>query len=286
MKKNRLYLSVAIALTTILVGCNPSTTTVKTPTLNTEIDSLNYAYGLANGADLKMYVLQGEDSTGEKTKQLLAGVQDAMQGEDSKMSTTGTQFGTWLNGQKEAGLLGDTLLTINYDLIRQGVVNGVKGETTQMTVAQANEYLSNTMKARQEVQLEKQYKEKKEENIKFLEDNKDKDGIVTTASGLQYQIVKKGKGATPTAQNVVKVHYTGKLIDGTTFDSSVERGEPIDFPVNQVIPGWTEGLQLMNVGSKYTLYIPYNLAYGAQGNPSIPPFSTLIFDVELLDIVQ
>lgn len=286
MKKNKLYLSAVIALTISLVGCNQTTTTVKIPTLKTEIDSLNYSYGLANAADLRYVVIQGEDSTGEKVQQLLAGVKDAMKGENSKMKTTGTQFGTWLNRQKKEGLLGDTLLKINYDLIRQGVVNAAKGKATQMTVEQANEYLSKTMQARQEAQLEKQHKEKKEENRKFLAENKTKDGVITTPSGLQYQVVKKGKGDIPTAQSVVKVHYTGKLIDGTVFDSSVERGEPIDFPVNQVIPGWTEGLQLMPVGSKYTFYIPYELAYGAQGNSSIPPFSTLIFDVELLDIVK
>ncbi|MEW9150596.1 FKBP-type peptidyl-prolyl cis-trans isomerase [Acinetobacter indicus] len=114
----------------------------------------------------------------------------------------------------------------------------------------------------------------------FLTENAKQAGVQTTASGLQYKITQQGNGKQPTASSVVKVHYTGKLVDGKVFDSSVERGEPIEFPLNQVIPGWTEGLQLMKEGSKATLYIPSQLGYGEQGVPGmIPPNSTLIFDV-------
>lgn len=119
----------------------------------------------------------------------------------------------------------------------------------------------------------------------FLAENAKKSGVKTTASGLQYLITQQGTGKQPTASSVVKVHYTGKLVDGTVFDSSVARGEPIEFPLNQVIPGWTEGLQLMTEGSKATLYIPAALGYGEQGVPgTIPPNSTLIFDVELIEV--
>lgn len=118
----------------------------------------------------------------------------------------------------------------------------------------------------------------------FLIENAKQPGVKTTASGLQYKITKEGTGKTPTAASTVKVHYVGKLTNGTEFDSSIKRGEPIKFPLNQVIPGWTEGLQLMKEGGKATLYIPAELAYGAQGTPGIPPNSTLIFDVELLEV--
>lgn len=122
---------------------------------------------------------------------------------------------------------------------------------------------------------------------KFLTDNKGKDGVKTTDSGLQYKVEKEGDGAQPKADDTVKVHYTGKLIDGTVFDSSVERGEPVTFKVQEVIPGWIEGLQLMKIGGKYTFYIPSKLGYGEFGaGPSIPPNSVLIFDVELLDIIK
>lgn len=121
---------------------------------------------------------------------------------------------------------------------------------------------------------------------KFLKENANNKSVYTTNSGLQYRIVKKGEGRKPTAKNMVRVHYTGTFIDGKKFDSSYDRGNPAEFYVNQVIPGWTEGLQLMNVGSKYIFYVPSELGYGDRINGEIPPGSTLIFEVELLDIVK
>lgn len=122
---------------------------------------------------------------------------------------------------------------------------------------------------------------------KFLEENGKKENVITTASGLQYEVEKEGTGAQPTAEDEVTVHYTGKLINGQVFDSSVNRGEPATFPLNRVIPGWTEGVQLMKEGAKYTFFIPSDLAYGPQGVPgAIPPHSTLIFDVELIKVVK
>ena len=135
---------------------------------------------------------------------------------------------------------------------------------------------------------EETYNDNKVAGEKFLEENKTKDGVKVTESGLQYIVEKEGSGEKPTASSKVKVHYTGTLIDGTVFDSSVERGEPTEFGVGQVIKGWTEGLQLMPVGSKYKFFIPQELAYGAfprKGGP-IKPFSALVFEVELLDIVK
>lgn len=127
----------------------------------------------------------------------------------------------------------------------------------------------------------------KEEGKKFLEENKKKTEVKETASGLQYVVEKEGTGVQPGASDEVTVHYTGKLLDGTVFDSSVNRGEPATFPLNRVIPGWTEGVQLMKEGAKYTFFIPSDLAYGAQGVPNaIPPHSTLIFDVELIKVVK
>lgn len=125
----------------------------------------------------------------------------------------------------------------------------------------------------------------REKGEAFLLENAKKNGIKVTASGLQYEVIKKGRGEHPTASSTVKVHYTGTTINGEIFDSSVERNEPISFPLNAVIPGWTEGVQLMNVGAKYRFYIPQELAYG-QNSPTalIPPYSVLIFEVQLLEI--
>lgn len=138
--------------------------------------------------------------------------------------------------------------------------------------------------ARQEEELKKQYAPQIEAGQKFLDENKAKEGVVTLPDGLQYKIVKEGTGAKPAATDVVKIHYHGTLLDGTVFDSSVDRKEPATFNVSAVIKGWTEVLQLMPVGSKWQVYIPYDLAYGAQDRGTIKPFSTLIFDIELLDI--
>ncbi len=131
----------------------------------------------------------------------------------------------------------------------------------------------------------KQYESIKAEGENFLAENAKRPEVKTTASGLQYEVITEGKGQKPTETDIVKVHYKGTLIDGTVFDSSYDRGEPTEFPLNGVIRGWTEGLQLMSVGSKYKLYIPYQLAYGERGAGGvIQPYSALIFDVELLEI--
>ena len=129
-------------------------------------------------------------------------------------------------------------------------------------------------------------KENLDKGIAFLAENAKKEGVKTTASGLQYEVIKEGEGAKPKSTDEVRVHYHGTLIDGKVFDSSVERGEPTEFPLNRVIPGWTEGVQLMSKGSKYRFFIPYDLAYGDRGaGADIKPYSALIFEVELLDIL-
>ena len=144
------------------------------------------------------------------------------------------------------------------------------------------------VKASQKAVTDKvKYKDYIEQNEAFLAKNKEKAGVTTTASGLQYEVIKMGTGPKPTAQNTVKVHYVGTLIDGTEFDSSVKRKEPATFPVSGVIPGWTEALQLMPVGSKFKLCIPASIAYGPTGaGQLIKPYSTLVFEVELLEIVK
>jgi len=138
--------------------------------------------------------------------------------------------------------------------------------------------------AKQQAKSAQKSAESKAKGAAFLAENKKKEGVITTPTGLQYKIIKYASEEHPKATDVVKVHYHGTLIDGTVFDSSVERKEPATFPLNRVIPGWTEGVQLMTLGSKYIFYIPSNLAYGDREAGSIPPGSTLIFEVELLEI--
>ena len=146
---------------------------------------------------------------------------------------------------------------------------------------------SSTKQATEEAAAEygQQIKDNKTLGREFLEENAKNDSVVQTTSGLQYMVLKEGTGAKPGPTDKVTVHYTGRLIDGTVFDSSVERGEPATFPLNAVIPGWTEGLQLMSEGAKYRLFIPSELAYGSKGaGDQILPNSTLIFDVELIKV--
>jgi FKBP-type peptidyl-prolyl cis-trans isomerase FklB len=169
-------------------------------------------------------------------------------------------------------------------LVKQGLINGMKGSNIKMTPQEASGYLQSTMQSLQEKKMEKQYGANKEAGENFLRENAKKPGVITTPSGLQYEIIKKGNGPMPTDSSKVKVHYHGTLIDGTVFDSSVERNEPAEFYVNQVIKGWTEALKLMPVGSKFKIYVPYQLAYGSANQGKIKPFSMLIFEVELLSI--
>jgi FKBP-type peptidyl-prolyl cis-trans isomerase len=170
----------------------------------------------------------------------------------------------------------------NVDLLIKAFSTAMKGDSALMAKEFANNYFRSYMMAAQA----KDVAVKKEAGEKFLAENKTKEGVKTTASGLQYIVLKEGTGVKPNAVDTVVVHYTGTLVDGTKFDSSIDRGEPITFPLNGVIKGWTEGVQLMTVGSKYKFFIPYSLGYGEQGagNGVIPPYSTLIFEVELLNV--
>ncbi|HEX9826082.1 MAG TPA: FKBP-type peptidyl-prolyl cis-trans isomerase [Flavobacteriaceae bacterium] len=179
---------------------------------------------------------------------------------------------------------------IDSELFIQGYMNVLDSTNILIKEENAQQVLTAYFQKKQAEKMKKQQEEaEKEKGVgeKFLEENKSKEGVKVTESGLQYIVLKEGTGAKPTAESKVKVHYHGTLIDGTVFDSSVDRGEPTEFGVGQVIRGWTEGLQLMSVGSKYKFFIPQDLGYGArQAGEKIKPYSTLIFEVELLEIVE
>lgn len=172
------------------------------------------------------------------------------------------------------------LTDLNYELLIKGMTDQ-KDSVGAMEMQEAEAYIQQVMTKKQEAKAAIE----KEAGINFLAENKTKPGVMSTASGLQYQVISEGTGKKPMATDMVTVHYHGTTIDGTVFDSSVDRGQPASFGLNQVIPGWTEGVQLMSVGSKYKFFIPENLAYGAQSpSPVIKPYSTLIFEVELISI--
>lgn len=202
-----------------------------------------------------------------------------------KYNTTELRVSYGVGRQMGEQLASNPFDGVDADAVAQGVLDALNGKESQVPRSALEEdfrIVGTRMQAKQEQQAKAQAKV----GELFLAENAKKDGITVTESGLQYEIITAGTGEKPTAQSRVKTHYHGTLIDGTVFDSSVQRGEPIDFPVGGVIAGWTEALQLMPVGSKWRLYIPHNLAYGERGaGASIAPFSALIFDVELLDIV-
>jgi len=172
---------------------------------------------------------------------------------------------------------------LNSDMMSAGIAAALSGKDAKMDAATANQIVQSFMQKQQE----SAGAEAKKEGADFLAANKSKPGIKTTASGLQYEVLREGTGASPVATDKVNVHYHGTLINGKVFDSSVDRGEPISFPLNGVISGWTEGLQLMKEGGKTRFFIPENLAYGSRGaGADIKPYSALIFEVELLNIVN
>ena len=161
-------------------------------------------------------------------------------------------------------------------------IQDVYAESQTMTEEEANKFIQNYFESKDAGSYEGTVNEGKN----FLEENSKKEGVVTLKSGLQYKIIKEGTGIKPGPEGFVRTHYEGKLLDGTIFDSSYQRGEPLEFALNEVISGWTEGLQLMSEGSVWELYIPYNLAYGSRDMGQIKPYSTLIFKVELIKVLE
>lgn len=181
----------------------------------------------------------------------------------------------------------DAVKDLDLNTFEKGFRDGYEGNESALTQEQMQQVLMDYQKEQEEQfvkEMETKATENKAAGTAFLAENAKKEGVKQTESGLQYKVIKAGTGKSPKATDVVEVNYEGKLLDGTVFDSSYERGEPIEFPLNQVIAGWTEGLQLMKEGGKYEFYIPSDIAYGEAGNAGIEPNSTLIFTVELLKV--
>jgi FKBP-type peptidyl-prolyl cis-trans isomerase len=203
----------------------------------------------------------------------------------------------WSESQKFSYILGTQIgtfskksdLEVNIELFAKGLNDMTEGGKLAMSEAEINIFMVSLQK-KEQAKAQTAMKAASAGNITkgqaFLDANKEKDGVKVTDSGLQYKVITEGNGAKPAATDKVKVHYSGTLIDGKEFDSSYKRNQPAEFRLNQVIKGWTEGLQLMSIGSKYEFYIPSGLAYGPNGPASIGPDQTLIFTVELLDIVS
>ena len=259
--------------------------------LKTDVDSLSYAIGMARTEGLDQYLAQqGIDST--QMTDFLKGFNEGASKIDKKdvAYMAGLQIGQQISNQMMKGinqeLFGtDSTKTISKENFMAGFIAGITDKSNVMTKEAATAYMRDGMEAIKEKASAAKYADNKAAGEKFLAENKGKEGVVTTPSGLQYKVITEGKGEIPADTCKVKVNYKGTLIDGTEFDSSYKRNEPATFRANQVIKGWTEALTMMPVGSKWELYIPQELAYGArESGGQIKPFSTLIFEVELVGI--
>ncbi|KAA6332471.1 FKBP-type 22 kDa peptidyl-prolyl cis-trans isomerase [termite gut metagenome] len=284
---------IVVVVVTSLVSCTAQKS--PKPILKDNVDSLAYAMGLAQSEGLKDYLARGMNIDSIYLSDFFDGlIKSAGVSEDDKRIkkdiaySGGIQIGqqvsriaTGINSE----LFGnDSTRKINKDNFVAGLIHGTSGKGALMSTVEAEAYARTTSELIKAQAIEAQYAENKTAGEKFLEENKTKEGVQITASGLQYKVLTQGKGAVPTTESSVKVHYRGTLIDGTEFDSSLKRSEPASFRADQVIKGWTEALSIMPVGSKWELYIPQELAYGSKDSGQIKPFSALIFEVELLGI--
>lgn len=288
MKK--LSIIVVMVITALMSSC---TAQGQYGNLKSDIDTLSYAIGFSRVEGLSDYLLsQGVDST--LMVDFLKGFDEGMNNVDDKKFTArrvGMQVAYmvngWIPGLNESIFGSDSTLTIDRDIMIKGFLDAVAKKSELMDLVKAQAYSNEKMKEIKERVIEKNYGENRIANEQFMAENKTKEGVETTESGLQYKVITMGKGEKPSENSEVKVNYRGTLIDGTEFDSSYSRNEPTTFRVGQVIEGWKEALQLMPVGSKWVLYIPQELAYGSrEAGDKIKPYSALIFEVELLEITK
>ncbi len=254
------------------------------------IDTFSYAFGKANTQGLKQYLVQrmGIDTTymddfikgfqqmelteaDKREKARLSGIEIRSQVESQVYPTASKQ-------------VNDSTDILNKALFVEGFSDGICEKNMNVSMDSLHQLVSKQLAYYHKVNMERKYGENRKAGEEFLKLNAKKDSVKTTDSGLQYKILTAGTGEVPTATQKVKVNYEGRLVDGTVFDSSYQRNKPVSFACNQVIKGWTEALTMMPVGSKWEIYVPQELGYGDREQKKIPPFSTLIFTVELLEI--
>ena len=286
MKKVSIFMAIAAAAS--LASC---TAQAPKANLKTDIDSLSYSIGMAQTQGLKGYLTGRLDVDTAYMAEFIKGLNEGANKTSKKdiAYMAGLQIGQQISIQMMKGInqelfAGDSTKTISKDNFMAGFIAGTLEKGGVMTMEAAQEYTRTAMETIKAKAMEEKYADNKAAGEKFLAENKTKEGVKTTESGLQYKVITEGKGEIPADTCKVKVNYKGTLIDGTEFDSSYKRNEPATFRANQVIKGWTEALTMMPVGSKWELYIPQELAYGSRESGQIKPFSTLIFEVELVGI--
>ena len=268
-------------------GCGNSTPKAN---LKSDVDTLSYVFGMARTQGLKEYLSQtGVDTT--YMADFIKGLNEgANSGDDKKKAAyyAGIQIGQqianqWVSGMNRELFGDDSTKTISLKNLMAGFVSGIKNNGL-MTLDSAQVLAQSMMSSIKAKELEKTYGSNKEAGEKFLAENAKKDGVKTLPSGVQYKVIKEGNGPIPADTSLVKVNYEGKTVEGKVFDSSYERGEPINLRCNQTIKGWTDAMVHMPAGSVWEVYIPQDLAYGEREQGDIKPFSALIFKIELIEV--
>ena len=266
------------------------TPVVEQVVLTTSSDSISYAAGMAATDGLIAYLLQQKVDTAMMADFARGFMDGINQGDDPKAKAyqTGLSIAQQMKDRMLPGVkkeLTDAPDSIIEPVFYRGFTDALMQDTTHFKVSKASTFFREKMKSNMAARDEKRYGANREAGKQFLAENAKKDSVITLPSGLQYKVLVKGNGNVPQLSDKVQVHYEGRLLDGTVFDSSYKRGEPSELSPSQVIKGWTEALTMMPEGSKWQLYIPYELAYGDRDAGQIKPYSILIFDVELIKIV-
>ena len=262
-------------------------------TMTTQSDTLSYVAGMSLTQGLVEFLQHSMKIDTAYMADFISGLEKTIESADDpqfKAYMAGMEIAKQLKEKMLPGMareLKDSPDSLVEELAFRGFIDALHGDTTYYNIEDASLLFKDLMSEAKEAKTEKLYGENRRAGEQFLAENSKKEGVITTESGLQYKVIVEGKGEKPQATDRVKVNYEGRLVDGTVFDSSAKHGDkPLEFKANQVIKGWTEALTLMPVGSKWELYIPYDLAYGERDSGKIKPFSALIFTVELVEIVK
>ena len=287
--KKLMFVAVVAILVAGFTACGNSTPRAS---LKNDVDTMSYAIGLSQSQGLKEYLVGSMGVDTAYMAEFIKGLNEGVNaGENKKKAAyfAGIQIGQQISNRMMKGinheLFGeDSTKTISLKNFMAGFIGGVTGKKGLMTMDEAQETAQRKMQEVKAREMEKQFGANKEAGEKFLAANAKKEGVKTLPSGLQYKVLKEGTGAIPSDTSLVKVHYEGRLVNDTIFDSSYKRGEAATFRANQVIKGWTEALTHMPAGSVWEVYIPQELAYGERAQRNIDPFSALIFKIELIEV--
>lgn len=289
MKKVNIFMALAAAAS--LASCTSESPKAN---LKTDVDSISYSLGVLNADPRFKTMLQQQlDLDSTTYKAFIEGFVEGARNKDPKAIARAIGFSQGMQYSEKnikqgstQFFGGDSTKVLNQADFLAGYIAAFNDKDIKISREDAENMMKNFQQKMQEEKMIKEFGEYKQQNEKFLAENKTKEGIKTTPSGLQYKVIKEGKGVIPTDTTKVKVNYKGTLIDGTEFDSSYKRNEPFQCTAQDVIKGWGEALTMMPVGSKWELYIPQELAYGSRNMGTIKPFSTLIFEVEVVDVVK